>query len=199
MGQEQHKSKYKSYNYSSKRDDEEEENYTKNDKGKSNDKDSDEEEDNSNILHIIKETLNQMNLSDEEITENIEFISDNIKKLVIINKIITNIKNAGLYDLSPGDILAKIVPESELIDETPNPKYGPLEMKTLKLLKCLVAPEYILPELWQELFKLKCSDTAIKKLFIQSEIESLIVNYSTWKQKSKEYYSNLINQINNSD
>jgi len=196
MGQEQHKSKYKSYNYSSKRDDEEEENYTKDDKGKSNAQDSDEEEDNSNILHIIKETLNQMNLSDEEITENIEFIRDNIKKLVIINKIITNIKNAGLYDLSPGDILAKIVPESELIDETPNPKYGPLEMKTLKLLKCLVAPEYILPELWQELFKLKCSDTAIKKLFIQSEIESLIVNYSTWKEKSKEYYSNLIN-INN--
>ena len=58
-------------------------------------------------------------------------------------------------------------------------------MKTLKLLKCLVAPEYILPELWQELFKLKCSDTAIKKLFIQSEIESLIVNYSTWKEKVK--------------
>ena len=196
MGQEQHKSKYKSYNYSSKRDEEEEDNYSKDDKGKSDDKDSDEEEDNSNILHIIKETLNQMNLSDEEITENIKFISDNIKKLVIINKIITNIKNAGLYDLSPGDILAKIVPESELIDETPNPKYGPLEMKTLKLLKCLVAPEYILPELWQELFKLKCSDTAIKKLFIQSEIESLIVNYSTWKEKSKEYYSNLIN-INN--
>ena len=196
MGQEQHKSKYKSYNYSSKRDEEEEDNYSKDDKGKSDDKDSDEEEDNSNILHIIKETLNQMNLSDEEITENIKFISDNIKKLVIINKIITNIKNAGLYDLSPGDILAKIVPESELIDETPNPKYGPLEMKTLKLLKCLVAPEYILPELWQELFKLKCSDTAIKKLLIQSEIESLIVNYSNWKNKSKEYYSNLINQNN---
>ena len=196
MGQEQHKSKYKSYNYSSKSDDEEEENYAKNDKGKSDDKDSDKEEGNSIILHQIKETLNQMNLSDKEIIENIKFISDNIKKLVIINKIITNIKNAGLYDLSPGDILAKIVPESELIDETPNPKYGPLEMKTLKLLKCLVAPEYILPELWQELFKLKCSDKAIKKLFIQSEIESLIVNYSTWKEKSKEYYSNLIN-INN--
>ena len=142
MGQEQHKSKYKSYNYSSKSDEEEEDNYSKDDKGKSDDKDSDEEEednyskddkgksddkdsdeeeDNSNILHMIKETLNQMNLSDEEITENIKFISDNIKKLVIINKIITNIKNAGLYDLSPGDILAKIVPESELIDETPNP------------------------------------------------------------------------------
>ena len=196
MGQEQHKSKYKSYNYSSKSDDEEEENYAKNDKGKSDDKDSDEEEGNSIILHQIKETLNQMNLSDKEIIENIKFISDNIKKLLIINKIITNIKNADLYDVSPGDILAKIVPESELIDETPNPKYGPLEIKTLKLLKCLVAPEYILPELWQELFKLKCSDTAIKKLLIQSEIESLIVNYSNWKNKSKEYYRNLINQNN---
>ena len=186
MGQEQHKSKYKSYNYSSKSNDEEEDNYSK----------DEEEEDNSIIFHKIKETLNQMNLSDKEIIENIKFIGDNIKKLLIINKIITNIKNAGLYDLSPGDILAKIVPESELVDETPNPKYGPLEFKTLKLLKGLVAPEYILPELWQELFKLKCSDKAIKKLFIQSEIESLIVNYSNWKHKSKEYYSNLINENN---
>ena len=192
MGQDQHKSKYKRYNYSSKID-EEGENYSKDDKGKS---DAQEEEDNSIILHKIKEIHNQMNLSDKEITENIEFIRDNIEKLLINNKIINNIKNSGLYDLSPGDILAKIVPESELIRETLNPKYRPLELKTLKLFKCLVSPEYILPESWQELFKLKSSDTAIKKLLIQSEIESIIVNYSNWKNKSREYYSNLINQNN---
>ena len=84
---------------------------------------------NSSSCLKIKTDLNQMNLSIEEVKEKFDFYKNNYDKLLKINRIITNIKIANLYDSSPQNILFKIVPLSEI--KTDNPKYGPLEKKTI--------------------------------------------------------------------
>ena len=150
---------------------------------------------NSSSCLKIKTDLNQMNLSIEEVKEKFDFYKNNYDKLLKINKIITNIKIANLYDSSPQNILFKIVPLSEI--KTDNPKYGPLEKKTIELLgEYTVLPEYTLPPTWEDLFKLQSSDIAIDKLFIQSKIERVIKEYAEMKGDSVENWENKINQNN---
>ena len=150
---------------------------------------------NSSSCLKIKTDLNQMNLSIEEVKEKFDFYKNNYDKLLKINKIITNIKIANLYDSSPQNILFKIVPLSEI--KTDNPKYGPLEKKTIELLgEYIVLPEYTLPPTWEDLFKLQSSDIAIDKLFIQSKIERVIKEYAEMKGDSVENWENKINQNN---
>lgn len=200
MGNEQRKSKYKSYdyNYSSssynKRDDDdkddENEQNSENNLIKENDINSDTEYSFSICQKIIK-ALNQMNLSSDEVKENFGFYKNNFAKLFKINKIITNIKYADLSHLSPHDILIKLIPESKILNRNlNNPDYGPLEIKTKELLNDYeILPEYILPPTWEELFKLQCHDTAIEKLFVQSEIERVIKQYADLNQESVDNWN----------
>ena len=58
-----------------------------------------------------------------------------------INKIITNIKRANLSNLSPQEVLEKLVPENE----QSNSEYENL------------------PSKWEDLFKLEISDQALEK------------------------------------
>ena len=148
----------------------------------------------SNCLKI-KSDLNKMNLSIDEVKEKFDFYKNSYDKLLKINKIITNIKSANLYDSSPKNILFKIVPLSEI--KTDNPDYGPLEKKTKELLgEPTVLPEYTLPSTWEELFKLQSSEIAINKLYIQSKIERIIKDYAEMKGDSIETLKTKINQNN---
>jgi hypothetical protein len=150
---------------------------------------------NSSSCLKIKTDLNQMNLSIDEVKEKFDFYKNNYDKLLKINKIITNIKSANLYDSSPQNILFKIVPLSEI--KTDNPDYGPLEKKTKELLgEPTVLPEYTLPSTWEELFKLQSSEIAINKLYIQSKIERIIKDYAEMKGDSIETLKTKINQNN---
>ena len=152
-------------------------------------------ENNSSSCLKIKTDLNQMNLSIDEVKEKFDFYKNNYDKLLKINKIITNIKSANLYDSSPQNILFKIVPLSEI--KTDNPDYGPLEKKTKELLgEPTVLPEYTLPSTWEELFKLQSSEIAINKLYIQSKIERIIKDYAEMKGDSIETLKTKINQNN---
>ena len=152
-------------------------------------------ENNSSSCLKIKTDLNQMNLSIDEVKEKFDFYKNNYDKLLKINKIITNIKSANLYDSSPQNILFKIVPLSEI--KTDNPDYGPLEKKTKELLgEPTVLPEYTLPSTWEELFKLQSSEIAINKLYIQSKIERIIKDYAEMKGDSIETLKTKINKNN---
>ena len=153
---------------------------------------------NSSSCQKIKEELDQMKLSIDEVKEKFDYYKNNYDKLLKINKIITNIKYANLYESSPQNILFIIVPVSEITKDNPN--YGPLEKKTMELLKeYSIIPEYILPAKWEELFKLESTDTAIDKLFIQSEIERIKKDYSEINFRNIESLQNEINQNNYKD
>ena len=204
MGNKEHSS-YRNYDYhsSSKKeddDDEEDENEYE------NENEADEIDENyinenteyssSNAEKLIK-ALNEMDYSPEEVKENFDFYKKNFGKLLKINKLVSNIKTANLYAQTPHDILIRLIPESDILDKNLGPEYGELERKTKELLNDYeVLPEYVLPSDWQELFKLKCNDTALDKLFIQSEIERITKEYADLIQSHPTNYKNVINQEN---
>ena len=202
MGNKEHSS-YRNYDYyssSKKEDDEEDENEYE------NENEADEIDENyinenteyssSNAEKLIK-ALNEMDYSPEEVKENFDFYKKNFPKLLKINKLVSNIKTANLYNQSPHDILIRLIPESDILDKNLGPEYGELERKTKELLNDYeVLPEYVLPSDWQELFKLQCNDTALDKLFIQSEIERITKEYADLIQSHPNNYKNVINQEN---
>ena len=201
MGNKEHSS-YRKYDYysSSKKEDEEDENEYE------NENEADEIDENyinenteyssSNAEKLIK-ALNEMDYSPEEVKENFDFYKKNFPKLLKINKLVSNIKTANLYNQSPHDILIRLIPESDILDKNLGPEYGELERKTKELLNDYeVLPEYVLPSDWQELFKLQCNDTALDKLFIQSEIERITKEYADLIQSHPNNYKNVINQEN---
>ena len=54
-----------------------------------------------------------MNLPEEEIEDNIWFYFQNSEKLIKVNEIINNIKGTNFNNLSPPEVLEKIVPEND--------------------------------------------------------------------------------------
>ena len=54
-----------------------------------------------------------MNLPEEEIEDNIWFYFQNSEKLIKVNEIINNIKGTNFNNLSPQEVLEKIVPEND--------------------------------------------------------------------------------------
>jgi len=57
--------------------------------------------------------LKLMNLSEQEIEDNIWFYFLNSEKLIKVNDIINNIKGTNFNNLSPQEVLEKIIPENE--------------------------------------------------------------------------------------
>ena len=203
MGNKEHSS-YRNYDYysSSKKEDDDEEDENEYE----NENEADEIDENyinenteyssSNAEKLIK-ALNEMDYSPEEVKENFDFYKKNFGKLLKINKLVSNIKTANLYTQTPHDILIRLIPESDILDKNLGPEYGELERKTKELLNDYeVLPEYVLPSDWQELFKLQCNDTALDKLFIQSEIERITKEYADLIQSHPTNYKNVINQEN---
>ena len=203
MGQKQHKHK-KKYENSSNEKEEEDEYNNKNTNDNNNDKNSDNnkiEDDNTpedspedyEYENIIKK-LKHMNLSEQEVEDNYEFYKANYEKLIKINKIINKIKKTNLYNLTPFEILAKLVPENEI--KILPPEYDSLENKKEIFNEAPINPEYVLPSKWEDLFELKISDKALDKLYISSEIQKVIKNYSEWKGESCEKWGKRINEDN---
>lgn len=65
-----------------------------------------------------------------------------------INKIISNIKFANIYHLTPQEVLAKIVPEDELKNMKIPSYYAEPEEKA-KYDEAPICPEYTLPPTWE--------------------------------------------------
>lgn len=139
-----------------------------------------------------------MNLSENEVKENYNFYKTNYSKLLKINKIISNIKFANIYNLTPQEVLAKLVPESEL-KNMKVPGYDAEQEEKDKYNEAPICPEYTLPPTWEELFTLKNSNKVINKLYIQSEIERVSKNHADWKKESLEKWENIINENNYKD
>jgi len=87
-----------------------------------------------------------------------------------INKIISNIKFANLYHLTPKEIMSKLLGSEE--------------------------NNYTLPHTWEELFNLETSIVAVDKLYIQSEIERVIKNYADRLNVNSKKLEHIINQDN---
>lgn len=196
MGQDHHKSK-KKYHHRNDDDDDTSSNLEKKASNKGVAKDEFDKKVPTNHEEIIKE-LNHMNLSKNEVKENYKFYKTNYSKLLKINKIIDNIKFANIHNLTPQEVLAKIVPENELKNMEVPDFYAEQEEKD-KYNEAPVCPEYTLPPTWEELFSLKSSNKAINKLYIQSEIERVAKNHADWKKESLEKWELIINENNYKD
>ena len=147
---------------------------------------------------LIFEKLIYMNLSEEDVEKNLLFYWRNIDKLIKINEIIYNIKLADFSYLSPIDVLAKIVPENELkklnseeISNNNEEKEGESEDENDQ-----ICPEYILPEDWEDLFKLQISDKAIEKLYTQSKIMKIARYYYLYKNEKNKPIETWLETIN---
>jgi len=163
MGQNQNKSKYNNYGNSSSSqrisDKKYDEEWWKNNK-KENEPD----------FKKIHDELNHMNISLNEIQENYKWYKYNYSNLLKINKIISNIKFANLYHLTPKEIMSKLLGSEE--------------------------NNYTLPHTWEELFNLETSIVAVDKLYIQSEIERVIKNYADRLNVNSKKLEHIINQDN---
>jgi len=78
------------------------------------DSNNEKEEDDLYTYEYIKKKLRHMNLTEQEVEDNYDFYKTNLEKLEKINKIITNVKVSNLYNLTPFQILEKILPKNEL-------------------------------------------------------------------------------------
>ena len=143
MGQDHHKSKKNYHHRNDDDDDDRSSNLKKKSSNKGVAKDEFDKNAPTNHEEIIKE-LNHMNLSENEVKENYKFYKTNYSKLLKINKIIDNIKFANIYNLTPQEVLAKLVPESELKNMEAPDFYADQEEKD-KYNEAPVCPEYTLP------------------------------------------------------
>ena len=207
MGQKQHSSE----NYYYKREyKEEEENNNEQDNNENNNKNNNENnnnennnennkdddnysEDNYSYEEIIK-NLNHMYLSEQEVEDNYDFYKTNYEKLLKINRIIANVKMTNLYNLTPFEMLAKIVPKNEL--KILPSEYESSDNNEKIFDKAPINPEYVLPTKWEDLFNLKISDKAIDKLYKVSEIKKITKFYSEKRGESYEKNEKRINEEN---
>ena len=157
-----------------------------------------EEEYKTEMSKIIFEKLIFMNLSEEDVENNLLFYWRNIEKLIKINDIINNIKFADFSDLSPSEVLAKIVPENELkklnSEEASNNNDEKKEESNDE--NDQICSEYILPENWDDLFKLQISDKAIEKLYTESKIMKIARYYYLYKNEKNEPIETWLETIN---
>ena len=107
MGQKQQRSEYhySDNKYEKKKVDDDDKDFDSN---------NEEEADDLYTYEYIKKKLRHMNLTEQEVEDNYDFYKTNLEKLEKINKIITNVKVSNLYDLTPFQILEKILPKNEL-------------------------------------------------------------------------------------
>ena len=154
-----------------------------------------------------------MNLSVQDIEDNFWFYQKNCDKLIKINDIINNIKTSNFKNLSPQEVLAKIVPENELKnidsnkepdnnsekkennDSNKDPDNNEEEKKKIDE-KTPINPEYVVPSKWENLFRLEISDKALDKLYIESKILFLATEFSYWKNENIEQWLLKINKDN---
>ena len=148
---------------------------------------------------MIFEKLTFMNLTEEDVENNRLFYWRNIDKLIKVNEIIYNIKFAEFYDLSPIQVLSKIVPENELkkikSEETSNTNEE-YEEEEIEDKNDQICPEYILPDNWDDLFKLQISDKAIEKLYTESKIMRIARYYYLYKNENNEPIETWLETIN---
>ena len=111
---------YSGNKYNKKKEDDDDHSDNKYEKKKVDDDDKDfdsnneEEEDDLYTYEYIKKKLRHMNLTEQEVEDNYDFYKTNLEKLEKINKIITNVKVSNLYNLTPFQIVEKILPKNEL-------------------------------------------------------------------------------------
>ena len=134
-----------------------------------------------------------MNLPEEEIEDNIWFYFQNSEKLIKVNEIINNIKGTNFNNLSPQEVLEKIVPENDYKKINSD---GNVEEKKENDEQTEINPEYIVPYKWEDLFYFEISEKALDKLYIVSVIKKLVNNYTKWKGESQEYWGKKINEEN---
>ena len=134
-----------------------------------------------------------MNLPEEEIEDNIWFYFQNSEKLIKVNEIINNIKGTNFNNLSPQEVLEKIVPENDYKKINSD---GNVEEKKENDEQTEINPEYIVSYKWEDLFYFEISEKALDKLYIVSVIKKLVNNYTEWKGESQEYWEKKINEEN---
>ena len=212
MGQKQHSSKYhyseREYKEEKEDNSKKENDYTKynnidnsneNNKDKKSDDESNEEDDNSSeddyysYENLVKK-LKHMNLSEQDIEDNYDFYKANYVKLIKVNTIINDIKLANLYNLTPFEMLTKLVPESEL--KNIPPEYNSSDNKKEIYDKATINPDYVVPNKWEDLFNLEISDKAIDKLYIASRVQKLPKFYAVKRGESYEDWEKKINEEN---
>ena len=131
----------------------------------------------------ILEKLKFMNLSEQELEDNIWFYIKNCEKLIKINDIIKNINSSNVNNLSPQEVLEIIVPENKLKNSNKNLDDNGGEKKEIN--ETQINPDYVAPNKWRDLFKLEISDKIIDNLYIGSKIMILAKEYSFWKNIDK--------------
>ena len=139
-----------------------------------------------------------MNLPEEEIEDNIWFYFQNSEKLIKVNEIINNIKGTNFNNLSPQEVLEKIVPENDykkIMIQIKNSD-GNVEEKKENDEQTEINPEYIVSYKWEDLFYFEISEKALDKLYIVSVVKKLVNNYTEWKGESQEYWEKKINEEN---
>ena len=196
MGQKQHsyEDDYSDNKYSEEKEDNNEKE-NKNDKDSDNNNNNEEDDNNSEEYYsydnIIK-NLNHMNLTEQKVKDNYEFYKLNYEKLIKINKIITNVKIANLYNITPFEMLAKLVPEEEL--KNLPPEYDTSDNKKEIFNEAPINPEYVVPSKWEGLFDLEISDKVIDKLYIALQIKKIAKFYSQWKRGKYEIWEKKIHE-----
>ena len=110
-----------------------------------------------------------------------------------------------MNDLSPQEFLAQRVSESELKNIDSNDEkeqddnfsiFDDFEEKDKIYENTPICPEYIVPYDWDELFKLDISDKALDKLYIESKIIILAIEFSFIHNENFEEWLVKINESN---
>ena len=135
-----------------------------------------------------------MNLSEQELEDNIWFYIKNCEKLIKINDIIKNINSSNVNNLSPQEVLEMIVPENKLKNSNKNLDDNGGEKKEIN--ETQINPDYVAPNKWGDLFKLEISDKVIDNLYIGSKIMILAKEYSFWKNETIDKWQSIIDKNN---
>ena len=119
---------------------------------------------------IIKK-LKFMKLSEQDVQDNFWFYNKNLEKLIKVNDIINNINESNFDNLSPKEVLEKIISENELKD-------GNEGKKNENNKQIEINPEYVIPSKWEDLYNLKTSDKVLDYLYMESKILMLAKEHS---------------------
>ena len=150
--------------------------FSNNDNYNNDEKDESRPNEKEMLIDKLK-NLNNLNVSIDEIEENIDFYKNNIEALNKINKIINNVKFSDTYDLTPLEIISRLVDESEI-------KGLPLPFTQKEIQRvhdAPVCPKYAaLPTKWEDLFKLEYDENILTKLYTQTEIDRVKKLYQVY-------------------
>lgn len=113
--------------------------------------------------------MKYLKVDEKEIKNNIDYYIENFEQLKKVNTAIDNSKKGKFYNLKPEKVYKKVFPSSTLI----------------------------LPEKWEELFKLNYEKFEIHLIYVSTEIEKLKYNYSSFdKYRNYDYYDKIIDYDN---